>query len=219
MSAPTPPYSVVVIEPDEYRRQRHALELSREADFTLAAACRGKREAVAYFNRRRADFVVINSALPDGNAADLIGIILKRNPQAQVLVATAASDDNTVMQTINAGANGYVLLSESTDLAGCLRLMLSGGSPVSPTIARSVLRSLHCRNDMRRQAPENSPLSTRELDVMRLLARGISYAEVAQILTISEHTVTTHIKKIYRKLNVHSRAEAIYEARRLALVD
>lgn len=213
-------YSVIVVEPDEYRRQRHAVELMHEVDFALSATCRGKREAVAFLNRHKVDLAVLNSVLPDGNAADLIRIILKRNPQAQVLVATDATDDSTVMQMIHAGANGYVLLNDSkTGLASCLRLMLSGGSPVSPTIARSVLRSLHCRNDMRREPPPDSPLSPRELDVIRLLAKGISFAEISSILAISLHTVTTHIKKIYRKLNVHSRGEAVYEARQMGLVD
>lgn len=215
-----PPYKVLIVEPDEYRLQKHKLDLMRDPDFVLTGTFSGKREAVLFLNRHPVDFLVLNTLLSEGNAAELIRTALKHYPDALVLVATDTADESTIMQTVTAGANGYVLLSENKNgIGACLKLMLSGGSPVSPTIARSVLRTLQCRAEMRRSIPDNSPLSPRELDIVRLLAKGISFQEISEILAISLHTVTTHIKKIYRKLNVHSRGEAVYEARHLGLVD
>ena len=214
------PYKVLIVEPDEYRQQKHKLDLMRDPDFTVTGTFAGKREAVLFLNRHPIDFLVVNTLLAEGNAAELIRTTLKRYPQALVLVATDTTEESTIMQTVSSGANGYVLLSENKNgLAACLKLMLSGGSPVSPTIARTVLRTLQCRAEIRRSVPGDSPLSPRELDILRLLAKGIGFREIGEILAISPHTVTTHIKKIYRKLNVHSRGEAVYEARHLGLIE
>ncbi len=213
-------FRVLIVEPDEYRRQRHCLELLREGGFEVAAACARKREAMMFLALITVDFVDTNSVLPVGNPADIIRATVKKNPDALVLAASSCDDANIVMHTVTAGANGYILFSDTTSgLPACLRVMHSGGSPVSPAIARTVLRSLQSREGMRRTAPESCPLSPRELDVMRLIAKGISFTEISQILALSEYTVSTHAKKIYRKLEVHSRGEAVYEARHMNLID
>lgn len=211
---------VLVVEPDEFRRRRQVLSLLREGSYAIAAATGSKREAMAALRRLRPAFAVINVRLPDGNGADVIREVLRANAQAHVLVATDEKDESTVMQAIAAGADGYMLYGDSPmNTAECLSLMSSGGSPVSPVIARSVLRALHMRTNAAIAAPANCPLSARELDILRLLAKGINFAQISEILAISEHTVTTHVKKIYHKLNVHSRGEAVYEARQMHYID
>ena len=121
---------------------------------------------------------------------------------------------------IESGADGYILFGdENPSVVTGLKVMLSGGSPVSPVIARSVLRALHNRNEAHIAARASGILSRRELDILQLLAKGLAFAAVGEILAISEHTVTTHVKKLYKKLNVHSRGEAVYEARQMKLVD
>lgn len=214
-------YKVLIVESDVYRSQRYLLDLSRSEQFKVSAVYGTKREALNYLSRQSVDFVILNVRVSDGNSCDVIRSALRANPNAHVLVITEIFDENTVMMAISAGANGYLLTSDLTgDLAGCLRILQSGGSPVSPLIARSVLKSLHFRTDMGRgHEVVDSPLSPRELDITRLLAKGMSFIDIAQILTISEHTVSTHIKKIYRKLGVHSRGEAVYEARHMGLID
>ena len=141
-----------------------------------------------------------------------------RNPDAHILIATDVSEENTVMQSVEAGADGYILVTnDAPRIADSLKVMAAGGSPVSPLIARSVLRALHSRNTAA-PAPASDILSRRELDIMGLLAKGLTLTAIAEILSISEHTVTTHVKKIYKKLYVHSRGEAVYEARQLHLI-
>ena len=100
--------------------------------------------------------------------------------------------------------------------------MAAGGSPVSPEVAKSVLRALRTYTTHtieKTTAPiQPNPLSERETEILQLLAKGMSFNEIGDILTISPHTVTAHIKKIYRKLQVHSRGEAVYEAAQMGLI-
>lgn len=207
--------SILIAEPDEFRRHKYVLDLNKSPDELTVNVFVGKKDAHRFLMRHSVDYAIVNMRLPDGNGADLIRQILKRNADTQVLVLTNISDDNIVMQAIQAGANGYLLFQDSSagDLLNCLNLMRAGGSPVSPQIARTVLRALPCRTAQSEALPSDSPLSARELEILRLIAKGISFAEMSQILAISTHTITTHVKKIYRKLDVHSRGEAVFTAR------
>ena len=169
-------------------------------------------------DRTPVDLAVVNARLPDGCGAEITRAVLKKNPDAHILIATDVSEENTVMQSVEAGADGYILVTnDAPRIADSLKVMAAGGSPVSPLIARSVLRALHSRNTAA-PAPASDILSRRELDIMGLLAKGLTLTAIAEILSISEHTVTTHVKKIYKKLNVHSRGEAVYDARQLHLI-
>ena len=213
-AAPT----VLLVEPDDYRLRRHTLELLHDTEFHLIAAVNSRRTAVPVIQREKIDLAVVNVRLPDGSGAEITREILRRNPQAHVLIATDVSEENTVMQAVEAGADGYLLFDDNTPgIAASLKVMQSGGSPVSPLIARSVLRALHNRNIPERETA-GGLLSRRELDILQLLAKGLAFAAIGEVLAISEHTVTTHVKKLYKKLNVHSHGEAVYEARELNLI-
>lgn len=218
MMSPSP-FSVLIVEPDEYRRQRHQLELDRESDFSIASAVGGKREALAFLSRHPVDFIVTNSMLPDGNPADIIRSAHRRNPACLILAVSACEDTHIVMHTIVSGANGYVLFSDTNaNLGSCLRVLQAGGSPVSPVVARTVLRSLQSRREPLSSARSEHPLSARELDILRLLSKGLTYVQIGQILTLSKSTVSTHAKNIYRKLDAHSRNQAVYRARELDIL-
>ena len=145
-AAPT----VLLVEPDDYRLRRHTLELLHDTEFHLIAAVNSRRTAVPVIQREKIDLAVVNVRLPDGSGAEITREILRRNPQAHVLIATDVSEENTVMQAVEAGADGYLLFDDNTpSIAASLKVMQSGGSPVSPLIARSVLRALHNRNAKR----------------------------------------------------------------------
>ena len=211
-------WRVLIVEPDEIRMRHYMLELMQDTAFHLAATAPTKRRAMPLIDRTPVDLAVVNARLPDGCGAEITRAVLKKNPDAHVLIATDVSEENTVMQSVEAGADGYILVTDDAPrIADSLKVMAAGGSPVSPLIARSVLRALHSRNTAA-PAPASDILSRRELDIMGLLAKGLTLTAIAEILSISEHTVTTHVKKIYRKLNVHSRGEAVYEARQLHLI-
>ncbi|WP_337419419.1 response regulator transcription factor [Duodenibacillus massiliensis] len=214
----TAAWRVLIVEPDEIRMRHYMLELMQDSAFHLAATAPSKRRAMPLIDRTPVDLAVVNARLPDGCGAEITRAVLKKNPDAHILIATDVSEENTVMQSVEAGADGYILVTDDAPrIADSLKVMAAGGSPVSPLIARSVLRALHSRNTAA-PAPASDILSRRELDIMGLLAKGLTLTAIAEILSISEHTVTTHVKKIYKKLNVHSRGEAVYEARQLHLI-
>ena len=214
----TAAWRVLIVEPDEIRMRHYMLELMQDSAFHLAATAPSKRRAMPLIDRTPVDLAVVNARLPDGCGAEITRAVLKKNPDAHILIATDVSEENTVMQSVEAGADGYILVTDDAPrIADSLKVMAAGGSPVRPLIARSVLRALHSRNTAA-PAPASDILSRRELDIMGLLAKGLTLTAIAEILSISEHTVTTHVKKIYKKLNVHSRGEAVYEARQLHLI-
>lgn len=214
----TAAWRVLIVEPDEIRMRHYMLELMQDSAFHLAATAPSKRRAMPLIDRTPVDLAVVNARLPDGCGAEITRAVLKKNPDAHILIATDVSEENTVMQSVEAGADGYILVTDDAPrIADSLKVMAAGGSPVSPLIARSVLRALHSRNTAA-PAPASDILSRRELDILGLLAKGLTLTAIAEILSISEHTVTTHVKKIYKKLNVHSRGEAVYEARQLHLI-
>jgi DNA-binding NarL/FixJ family response regulator len=146
-----------------------------------------------------------------------------------VMVITMFGDDGHVIDSIRAGATGYLLKDAlPEDIASSILQVRAGGSPISPAIARRVLQSFRVSNK-----PVNgesipriettprasaSPLSERETEILRLVAKGLNFKEVGSILSISPNTVITHVKRIYQKLAVHSRGEAVYEANQLGFL-
>ncbi len=168
------------------------------------------------------DVLISDVSLDGEDITPLISEARAVNDKLDVLIYTTQSQDATVIRAVFAGAMGYLLKGDQEDLVTSIRLIRGGGSPVSPTVTRSVLRAIHSRA----VAPQTKqpvsgdvmPLSQRESEILSLIAKGISFSEIGSILSISPHTVTAHIKKIYRKLQVHSRGEAVYEATCLGIL-
>jgi DNA-binding NarL/FixJ family response regulator len=132
-------------------------------------------------------------------------------------VITVFGDEEHVVAAIRAGALGYLLKSDSqAEIANALREIARGGSPISPSIARYLLGAV--RGVPRTPTPDTPPLSERELEVLRAIVKGFTYDEIAGLLEISSATVATHVRRIYRKLSVHSRGEAAYEALQQGIV-
>lgn len=158
--------------------------------------------------------------LPDGNGIDLILAIRQLKLATEAMVITVFGDERHVFQAIEAGATGYLLKdSDATSIGDAITQLLEGGSPISPAIARHVLRRVNQHAVESNSPPQASLLTSRELEVMTLLGKGLTYEEVAQALSMSIGTVTTHIKHIYRKLAVRSRGEAVFEAMQLGLLN
>jgi DNA-binding NarL/FixJ family response regulator len=134
------------------------------------------------------------------------------------MVITIFGDEQHVVTAIEAGAMGYLLKDGSAEYIGSSVLeMMAGGSPISPPIARYLLRRFR-PPDAGEDDTAPPKLSEREHEVLTLIVKGFSYAEIARLIGVSAHTVTTHVRNIYRKLEVHSRGEAVYEALQLGLV-
>lgn len=170
----------------------------------------------------KVDLLVTDVVLSGVDVTPVVARVRRLQEDTDILVYTTNTSDSTVMRAILAGAMGYLLKGDQEDLETSIRLLRGGGSPVSPVVARNVLRAIRTRSlnmrQTRRRPTEANDLSQRETEILSLLAKGISFADIAQILSISPHTVTAHIKKIYRKLQVHSRGEAVYEATCLGIL-
>lgn len=208
--------SVLIVEDDLLCRNRFAYAIALASDFELAGVADDLCGARALLERVCPDVLLIDLGLPDGNGVELIREVSRDHPHCDVMVATVFGDEEHVLASISAGATGY-LLKESTpcDLVSQIRVLRAGGSPISPIIARQLITRLSpSSSDVDGQAR----LSPRELEVLRLCAKGYSFDEVADLMGLSRHTVTTFVKRIYRKLHVHSKTEAIFEAQKLGLM-
>jgi DNA-binding NarL/FixJ family response regulator len=155
---------------------------------------------------RHFDVGLIDLGLPEMSGASLIAELARRVPGAALIALTVRSDDEAIFGALRAGAVGYLLKDASIDfIAASLDMAVSGGSPLSPGIARRVVRQFQpARSD-----GNGFGLTPREGEVLQSLCSGASYREVARELGISEGTVQTHVKNVYEKLGVSSKAEAV----------
>ncbi len=215
-------WRVVLVEDDDLTRTRLARVVRENSAFELsgtAADCKQGRAALADFSP---DLLVTDLGLPDGSGLDLIRLARESLPKCQIMVITVFGDETNVIAALAAGANGY-LLKDGTgeEIDEALLELLNGGSPMSAPIARHLLRRFRAsERDSRPAEPTQSgvSLTEREVEVLRLVAKGFSVAEIARLLEISHHTVTTYVRRMYKKLEVSSRSAAVYEAVNLGII-
>lgn len=160
------------------------------------------------------EIALVDLGLPDGSGVELIEFIQRRSPSTLCVVASIFDDDGHVFPALRAGARGYLLKDQPvTAIVAALNGIAAGQPPLSPAIARRMLAFFQPAQAM--PAPN---LTERETEVLRLIAKGMTQAETARLLGISQHTVSGYVKELYRKLNVSSRAEAALLARDMGLV-
>lgn len=160
------------------------------------------------------DVLLVDLGLPDGSGLDLIAAAGEGPAPCKVLVLTVFADVRSVLRAIEAGADGYLLKeSDIEGISSAIRVVLDGGAPISPAVASHILARLRVEPPRRaKPASRDGGLTAKETDVLEALAAGLSHKEVAAQLGISPHTVSDHVKSIYRKLSVNSRGEAVYKA-------
>ena len=164
-----------------------------------------------------APYVLMDLRLPDECAFTSIGEIRRAAPQTAIVAFTAYAADEYVFEALRAGAVGYVLKHDAVGaLTGVLDEVRSGGAPMTPGIARRVIESLHVG---RPRPPPEPALTSREREVLQLLARGLSYGEAATSLGVSLDTVRTHVRHAYEKLHASTKAEAVAIAMRRGWLD
>ncbi len=169
------------------------------------------------------DIALIDIGLPDGSGIDLIRMLADSHPHVLPVVTTIYDDDAHLFDAIAAGARGYLLKDQHADtLVGYLHRIDLGEPPLSPSIARRMLAHFARRGGATAgagiAAEAETALTPRELDILRLLGRGLRVTEAARVLGLTPHTVAGYVKTVYRKLNISSRAEAAVEAVRRGLV-
>ena len=195
--------------------------VQRAADFAVELAT-SRSVAEDWPDVDQLGAIILDLGLPDGDGGELISQLQREHPQTVVVVATIHDDDEHVFPALRAGASGYILKSQPADVVKAqLRCIELDAPALSPSIAARVLRHFRSDGPSGVSTVAQTPLvqlTDREVDVLRLIAKGSKASEVAQLLTLSSHTVTGYVRDIYRKLGISSRAEATLEAARRGLV-
>lgn len=215
--------SIVIVEDVPEFRQRFVQAFEGHPVYRVAAALGDGRSGIEAVRRLRPEVLIVDLGLPDVSGIEVIRAAVAARPDVDALVVTVFGDEDHVVKSLEAGATGYLLKdSLPAQLLECVDALRAGGSPISPSIARRLLARFREPVPGQPAAPADdtakSLLSEREQEILRLVAKGLSFADVGDVLTISPHTVVTHVKRIYRKLAVHSRGEAVYEASQLGLL-
>ncbi len=218
------PINIVVVEDDPLHRERFRDNLRADPSLALAAEYAGAQSAIAAIGaageQTRPDVLLVDLDLPDGSGFDVIRHTRQASPATEIMVVSIFGGETNLIQAIEAGATGYLLKdSLPDDFNAAIHALRAGESPISPSLARLLLKRYQpAEPQAKAESAEPSPLSRREIDILELVARGIGFSEVAERLFISPHTVKTHVKNIYRKLDAHSRPHAVYIARQRGLI-
>jgi DNA-binding NarL/FixJ family response regulator len=213
---------VLVVDPQELFRRGLMLLLEQQDEIEVVGEAEDGAEAVARAGELCPDVVLMEVRLPVVNGSDAARTIMSCGSgcPAKVLILTSSEDDDDLYEAVRAGAAGYLLKDASVpELAKAIRSVVEGHSPVSPSMASKLLSGL---NSLARQADgaqRHPPLTARELEVLRLVARGLSNREVAAELFIAENTVKNHVRNILEKLRLHSRMQAVMHALREHLIE
>ncbi len=215
------PVRVVVVDDHPMWREGVRADLEREADFLVVAQAGDGAAALEVARRHRPDLVLLDLSMPGMGGGEVIGRLLADVPGARVLVLSASGEAPDVLAAVKAGASGYLLKSATADeLRAAARQVVAGEPVFSPTLAALVL------GEFRRVAAGGAPgptgpgpdddvarLTERETEILRYVAKGYAYRDIAERLVISVRTVQNHVQSIFRKLQVSSR----YELMRLAV--
>jgi DNA-binding NarL/FixJ family response regulator len=214
---------ILIVEDEPHWQHRIGEVVSASQYCSIVGMCSNLVEGIAQIKAREFDVLIVDLGLPDGSGIEAIRAARRLRPDADILVATVFDDERSVVTAICAGATGYVVKdSTAPEWLSAITELRAGNSPISPKIARHILRRVQQPSIF---LPDGLPpmdgkpaLSSRETEVLRLVAKGFSLVEVAQILHVSHTTARSHAKNIYGKLEVHSRGEAVFEATRMGLL-
>jgi len=229
--------AILIVEDDPRLRASFADAVRGASDLRLAGTAGDVADGLRLLIETAPDVLLVDIGLPGGSGIALIAHAHQHLPQCEVMVVTVFADEQSVLACIEAGATGYLLKDAcDVDIVQQIRLLCGGGSPISPAIARRLLARVSGRSAMpaamqdaeagaqanaqpsAQASARPSALSAQERMVLSLSAKGYNYEEIAGLMKLSHHTVETYVKRIYRKLQVHSKTEAVYEARKLGLM-
>ena len=230
MNQTNPPVDVILIEDDPATQDRLAHIIRSSPALNLLGTASNAQEGYDLLFMTNPQVVLVDLGLPDSSGIEIIRWVSQNKPQMETLVITAFGDEYHVIRSLEAGASGYLLKDYSAEeIAEHIVEVHAGGSPISPMIARQLLNRIQSDSNISSPTgalvtPPSDPdkqgktgksevaLTDRELMVIRQVAKGFNTLEIGIQLGISSHTVATHVKRIYRKLQVSNRAEAVFEA-------
>lgn len=211
--------TVLLVEDDAPTRWRLHDALTSAGTFQVTTAAT-LAEARAALGESGPQVLLTDLQLPDGHGVELIRGVRQRFPKTEIMVISILGDEESVISAIMVGATGYLLKDAfPTDIAATVHDLVDGHSPISASIARFIVRRTQSQPERATPSPLNTArLTPREIDILWGIAKGFSYADIASHLGLSRQTVPGHIKNIYRKLEVNTRGEAVFEALQQGLI-
>lgn len=206
--------SVFLVEDEEAVRDQLAAAIEEHPDLMLLDAVGTCAEAEAFIQDNELGLLVTDLGLPDGHGCDLVRLLRLEQETVPSLVVSVFGDEEHVIQAIAAGANGYLLKDGNvTAMTKAMMQVVHGGAPISSSVSHYLLDRFRSNRHVFIE------LSAQEQRALEGISLGYSYKEIAEQMAVSYHTVNTYIKRVYDKLQVHSRKQAVYEARIMGLID
>jgi DNA-binding NarL/FixJ family response regulator len=217
---------VVEDQPQILKNQLKILQDSHEIE-VIGTALSGE-SALEMLEKRQPDVLLEDLGLPGISGIEVTKAVKKKWPAVEVLIFTIFDEEEKVIEAVKAGASGYLLKGATADkIVEAIREVKAGGSVIQPNLARRLLKHFHVPESPEekppqkplREEPPTRPLTEREIEILRLIAKGLSNNEAAHVLTLSRATVRTHLEHIYEKLEVTNRVEAVTEGLRKGIIE
>jgi DNA-binding NarL/FixJ family response regulator len=210
---------VLVVDDQSMVRAGFRMLLGGEADIDVVAEASNGREAVDKAARFKPNVVLMDIRMPELDGLQATREILAANPGARILILTTFDLDEYIYEALRAGASGFVLKDDPPEqLIAAIRTVAAGDALLSPSITHSVI-SQFARLPQPAPPKELEELTSRELEVFQLIARGLSNSEIGERLFISDTTVKTHVTHVFQKLNLRDRVQAVVLAYQAGVVD
>ena len=206
---------------DDQRLMREGLRtlLELESDFEIVGEAADGQAALDSYAKLQPDVVLMDIRMPVLNGVDATRRLLAQTPTAKVIILTTFDDDANVFEGLRAGALGYLLKDVSgADLAQAVRTVMSGGALIEPSVARRVFAEFARLTPSHIPAQLDEPLSDREVEVIKLVAQGLSNKEIGQKLSLAEGTVKNYVTNVLQKIGVRDRTQAALRAKDLGLI-
>ncbi len=236
MTSPSITVALVEDEPETHARLLAALatDTTIEVVYATNAAKPMLQWMVGRMGEAAPSVLLVDLGLPDQSGLEVIRLCKVMHPKTEIMVITMFGDEANMIRAFEAGASGYLLKDGTeSELSEHVRTLHGGGSPMSPIIARQLLSKMSTASQSAAQAIRRTPselvnaaaygaeklLTEREEQVLQFLSRGYSYGEVAKEMGVTINTIQTHIRSLYTKLEVHSKSQAIFQARQRGILE
>lgn len=201
---------VMVVDDHPMWREGVARDLAEAGLDVVATAANGK-DAISRFPAARPDVLVLDLQIPDPNGVAVTAEVVRQNPAVRVLILSASGEQHDVLEAVKAGATGYLVKSASREeLLDAVRRVAQGDTVFTPGLAGLVLGEYRRLSVAPALARDDTPrLTDRETEVLRLVAKGLSYKQIAERLFLSHRTVQNHVQNTLRKLQLHNRVQLV----------
>jgi DNA-binding NarL/FixJ family response regulator len=202
---------VFIVEDDKELRNSFAYIVNHSEKFMVVGSYRTAEDAIENIARKKPEIILMDIQLPGMSGVEATQKVKEKYPHIEIVMVTVYEDNELVFNALRAGASGYITKSANyLELLLALDEIVKGGAPMSTKIARMVIHNYHLNPD--------SPLTKREMEIIKMIADGKTYTQISDELYISRETAKTHIRNIYAKLHVNKKSDAIARAQEQRLI-